>query len=577
MESYQAEDRNLRTTWWTDAKFGMFVHWGLYAIPAKGEWVMYAEQTPVNEYEKLAEQFEPTGFDAKAWVSLAKAAGMRYIVITAKHHDGFAMYHSKADPYNIVDATPFGRDPMKELAEACREEGIRLCFYYSHVIDWHHPHSLHKECNNTWDYKLEEKRFPEYWNGKAKPQLAELLTQYGPVGLIWFDTAGGLSDEDSKDAVRHVRSLQPDCLINSRVSHYAGMGDYVSKGDNEIPMSGEDTRPWETPMTLNQSWGYTTKDQVWKTAEALIRKLVNIAGKGGNLLLNVGPTAEGTIPELSAKRLREVGEWTHRNAEAIYATAGSPFPCELEWGAITVKPGKLYLHVHNDKWPDGAIRLNGVRNQVTRAYMLADSGQRALQTEQMHDGKLDVHTLTVHLPAQPSDKHVSVVAIELAGDNDFDRTITQLPYGTLKLDVPLAQVSLVREQDDTAGTPALRSAEWRFTMVHPGTYDVVLVNFKRVNADWAEQFKEGIEFDFAGQTYACEPKEDAVETDSPSCQHPYSEIHSYVGRIAIEESGTYTMTLRSTKIKDRTPKFTEIWHADAVKLRAVKLVRAHDR
>lgn len=577
MKSNMTEDRNLRTKWWTDAKFGMFVHWGLYAIPAKGEWVMYAEKTPVSEYEKLAEQFNPAGFDAKVWVSLAKAAGMRYIVITAKHHDGFAMYHSKADPFNIVDATPFGRDPLKELAEACKEEGIRLCFYYSHVIDWHHPHSLHKECNNTWDYKLEEKRFPEYWNGKAKPQLTELLTQYGHIGLIWFDTAGGLSEEDSKDAVRHVRSLQPDCLINSRVSHYAGMGDYVSKGDNEIPMSGEDTRPWETPMTLNQSWGYTTKDQVWKTAEALIRKLVNVAGKGGNLLLNVGPTAEGTIPELSAERLQEVGEWTHRNAEAIYGTSGSPFPCELEWGAITVKPGRLYMHVYNDKWPTGALRFNGIRNKVARAFMLADSERRALKTEQAYDGKLDLHTLMVHLPAQPFDKHVSVVVIELVGDNDFDRTITQLPYGTLKLDVPLSQVSLIREEDEAVGIPAMRSAEWRFTIVQPGAYDIVLVNFKRVNVDWAEQYKDGVELEVAGTTFRCEPKEDAVETDSPSCQHPYSEIHSYLGRIAIEEPGSYAMTLRSTKIKDPKPKFTEIWHADAVKLRAVKLVRAHDR
>lgn len=572
-EQNRTAERDPRKAWWTAARFGMFIHWGLYALPAQGEWIMYAQKTPVREYEKLAQRFNPTEFDAKAWVALAKEAGMRYIVITAKHHDGFAMYGSKADPFNIVDATPFGRDPLKELAEACAEAGIVLCFYYSHVIDWHHPHALHKEHNNTWDYKLEEKRFAEYFEGKAKPQLKELLTEYGRVGLLWFDTAGGLSEEDSKDIVRHVRSLQPDCLINSRVSHFMGMGDFVSKGDNEIGMSGEDTRPWETPMTLNQSWGYTTKDQVWKTADSLIKKLVNVIGKGGNLLLNVGPMPQGTIPELSAERLREVGEWTGRNAEAIYGTDGSPFPVELEWGALTTRPGRVYLHVHNDKWPANGLRLGGIRNRVLRAYCLADQSRTELEFEQAYDEELELHTLEIRLPDEPADQYVSVVALELEGENDFDRTLTQMPDGVFQLEVPHAKISLVREADEEAGIPVIRGAEWTFKLVKPGTYELLLVSFKRHDQAWNGLYPEPILLESAGQVIAVDPREDLADSDSPSCQHPYTAVLSRMGQFTWDQAGVHTLTLLSSRLKDPAPKFTEIWHADAVKLRALRLVR----
>lgn len=569
-------ERDPRTAWWTQGRFGMFIHWGLYAVPAQGEWFMYASRTPVREYEKLAEQFNPTEFNAQAWVALAKEAGMRYIVITAKHHDGFAMYRSKADAFNIADATPFGRDPLKELAEACEEAGVVLCFYYSHVIDWHHPHALHKEHNNTWDYKLEEKRFPEYWEGKAKPQIKELLTEYGRVGLLWFDTAGGLSEEDSKDIIRHVQSLQPDCLINSRVSHYMGMGDFVSKGDNEIGMSGEDARPWETPMTLNQSWGYTTKDQVWKTADTLIRKLVNVIGKSGNLLLNVGPTPQGTIPELSAERLREVGEWTRRNAEAVYGTDGSPFPFEPEWGAITTKPGRVYLHIHNDAWTKHSLRLTGIRNKVLRAYALADASQTNLSCEQFYDEPLDLHMLQIQLPSQPTDQYVSVIALELEGENDFDRTLTQLPDGVFQLEVPYAQVRLVREPDAAAGTAPFRSAEWNFKLVKPGTYELLLVSFKRHDQDWEGLYPEPIVLESEGQAIAKEPGEDKADLDSPSCQHPYTAVVSRLGTFTWKDTGIKTLILGSSRLKDPSPQFTEIWHADPVKLRAIRLVRLED-
>lgn len=215
---------------------------------------------------------------------------------------------------------------------------------------------------------MEEKQFDRYWNELVKPQIKELLTEYGPVGLIWFDTAGGLSKEASEVIITHLRRIQPDCLINSRVSQYRGMGDYQSKSDNETPMYGEESRPWEMPMTM----GYSPKDQAWKPTDSLIRMLANIVSKGGNLLLNVGPSPKGTIPEPAVERLREIGAWTERNAEAIYGTTASPFPYEFDWGTLTAKPGRLFLHVFNDKWLRGQLKLQGMRSRVIKAYLLAD-------------------------------------------------------------------------------------------------------------------------------------------------------------------------------------------------------------
>jgi alpha-L-fucosidase len=229
------------------------------------------------------------------------------------------MYDSKVTDYDIVDATPFGRDPMKELSEACRKHGIRFCFYYSHVQDWHHPDAV----GNDWDYDPSQKNFARYWEEKAKPQIRELLTQYGPLGLIWFDTPRNISYEHALEAVQLVRSLQPDCLVNGRVGH--NLGDYREMGDNRIP---EDVveEDWEVPATINNTWGYKVTDNNWKPVERLIFNLVDIVSKGGNYLLNVGPTAEGVIPEPSVERLLAMGRWLKVNGEAIYGAGRSPLP-----------------------------------------------------------------------------------------------------------------------------------------------------------------------------------------------------------------------------------------------------------
>lgn len=337
-----------RLAWWREAKFGMFIHWGLYAVPAGrwhekpipgiGEWIMNKAQIPITEYEKLALQFNPVKFNADAWVLTAKNAGMKYIVITSKHHDGFAMFGSKASKYNVVDATPFHRDPMKELAAACKRHGLRLCFYYSHAQDWHEPDAV----GNTWDFPQEKGRkdpkegFDNYMDRKALPQVNELLTQYGPIGLIWYDTPFRITEAQSRRFVDAVNKLQPDCLVNSRVGF--NLGDYGSEGDNKIPADVRSGN-WETPATLNDTWGFKSYDHNWKSVEDLTFKLVDIVSKGGNYLLNVGPTCEGVIPQPSIDRLAAIGRWLKVNGESIYGCGPTPFTQLIH--RCTTKPGKI--------------------------------------------------------------------------------------------------------------------------------------------------------------------------------------------------------------------------------------------
>lgn len=404
-------------------KFGMFIHWGLYAVPAGewkgkyyrgiGEWIMHHARIPAREYEQLARQFNPVQFDADAWARLAQDAGMRYMVITAKHHDGFAMYGSKASPYNIVDATPFARDPMKELAAACARRGIAFGFYYSQDQDWYEPHGR----GNTWDFPGE--RRPEiYFRSKVLPQVRELLTGYGPLALIWFDTPGMLSLEQVTELRNLVKSLQPSCLINSRIGH--NRGDYLQTSDNAIPIQVLVRQKWEVPATLNDTWGYKKKDQNWKDPADLIGKLADIVSKGGNYLLNVGPTAEGVIPEASRRILRTMGSWLKTNGEAIYGAGPCPFYFpDITW-RCTTKPGRLYLHLI--RWPGRTFRFEGLESRVRRAWFLANG--RAVRFRQK-----DLE-LVFDLPAQAPDPYNTVIALEIADEAPrvaADRRYDRLP------------------------------------------------------------------------------------------------------------------------------------------------------
>jgi len=397
-----------RLDWFRDAKFGLFIHWGLYAIPAGvwkdehipgiGEWIMLRARVPVAEYAHLARQFNPTEFDAATYVALAKAAGMKYLVITAKHHDGFCMYDSKVTDYDIVDATPFGRDPLKELSAECAKQGIKFGFYYSQTQDWHHPNGD----GNDWDYVEDEKDFAGYIENYVKPQVRELMTNYGPICLVWFDTPKRITEEQSRSLVDLVHELQPDCLVNGRIGN--GLGDYAESRDNVIPGEELDA-DWEVPATINDTWGFKTHDHNWKTPEDLIRKLVDITSKGGTYLLNVGPTAQGIIPQPSVERLQVVGEWLARNGEAVYGTRSGPLQGTEEYRS-TQRPGKLYLHVFH--WPvDGVITIAHLAQSVTGAHLLADAGRTALRVEQRGSA------VTVHGPAQAPDAADTVIVLEV--------------------------------------------------------------------------------------------------------------------------------------------------------------------
>jgi alpha-L-fucosidase len=413
--------------WFREAKFGLFIHWGLYSIPAGewkgqkipgiGEWIMNRAKIPVTEYEQLATQFNPVKFNAEDWVQMAQDAGMKYIVITSKHHDGFAMYHSEVSKYNIYDATPFHRDPIKELAEAAARHHIKFGFYYSQAQDWHEPNGA----GNTWDFGPDDKKdFDQYLRGKAEPQVKELLTKYGPVCLVWFDTPRMMATGDrGQRFIDIVHNAQPATLIDGRLGKE---GDYVSMGDNRIPdtvVKGD----WEVPATLNHTWGFKKDDTDWKSPEDLTFKLVDIASKGGNYLLNVGPTSEGVIPQASQDNLREVGKWLKVNGEAVYGAGPTPFGDELgtivpgvkdkqgrptytpktDW-RCTTKPGKLYITFF--KWPAGSFELDKVPGKVSKAYLLADASHKALKIQQAGEH------LSITLPASAPGKMASVMVLQ---------------------------------------------------------------------------------------------------------------------------------------------------------------------
>ena len=393
-----------RLDWWRDAKFGLFIHWGLYAIPAGfwkgepvpgiGEWIMKRAEIPVAEYEQLATQFNPVKFDAAEWVALAKQAGQKYFVITSKHHDGFCLFKSEAGDYNVVDASPYGRDLIKDLAEECTRQGLKLGFYYSQTQDWHHPNGD----GNDWDYDEDFQDFGSYIEGYVMPQVTELLTNYGPIGLIWFDTPKGITEEQSQTLLDLCHSLQPDCLVSGRLGN--ALGDYASAGDNRIPEELVNL-DWETPATMNDTWGFKSDDQNWKSTADLIHKLVDIVSKGGNYLLNVGPTAEGVIPPESVTRLEEMGAWLDINGDSIYGTRPGPIQ-GVEWCRTTTKDGKIFVHVF-DWTADGKLHLTGVN--ATAAYLLADPAA-ALPLAAADSG------ITISLPAQAPDPIATVLVLD---------------------------------------------------------------------------------------------------------------------------------------------------------------------
>jgi len=413
-----------RLKWWRKAKFGMFIHWGLYAIPAgqwKGdqaegysEWIMWKKRIPVEQYEKLAKKFNPVKFDAEKWAELAKQAGMKYMVITTKHHDGFAMYLSKVSKYNIIDATPFKRDPIKELAEACRKRGIKFGCYYSADRDWHHPDAFcpNQGEGNTWDYPdTTREDFDKYLEQKAIPQVKELLIRYCP-DIMWFDGVGTKTGRQNKNIIATVRRLQPDCLINSRLGDWKSFkwGDYRSMDDDRV---ADKLLPygWENPGTMNNTYGYNKNATDWRTPKETIRMLVDIASKGGNYLLNIGPKADGTIPAKAVRILQETGKWLDKYGQSIYDTEGSPIP-RPDWGRCTAKNNRLFLHIFH--WPQNdKLIVPKLTNRVKKAYYLADPDRKKLNLQRKDNKNVTIDLDTINASPKILNDSDTVVVLEL--------------------------------------------------------------------------------------------------------------------------------------------------------------------
>jgi len=432
------KQHDARMAWWRAAKFGMFIHWGIYSVPA-GEWdgkTDYAEwfleetHMPVSQYAQFAKQFDPEKFDAKAWVKTAKDAGMKYIVITSKHHDGFGMWPSDLTDW-CIKSTPFQRDPLRELSDECRRQGITFCVYYS-IMDWHSSDwGTRRAWNDVATGTPDMDRYVTYMKG----QLKELITRYHPA-VLWFDGEweSPWTPERGERIYAYLRELDPQLIMNNRVGKARinadgkdvgkdNIGDYGTP-EQRIPPAGFGPGvDWETCMTLNGHWGYNKNDNHWKSPETIIRNLCDISSKGGNYLLNVGPTSEGIIPQPSVDRLREVGAWMKVNGEAIYGSGPTPFGAEAgsysdtekddngkpkfipawDWRATT-KPGKIYLEVF--KWPsNGTLELPALHGRVKKAWLLAN-GEK-LKVEQTGT------SVSISVPVTAPDPIASVICLNI--------------------------------------------------------------------------------------------------------------------------------------------------------------------
>jgi len=433
-------EKDHRMEWWREARFGMFIHWGVYAQWAGvyhghqqahggAEWIMNRCKIPVAEYQQRAKEFNPVKYDPDAWVRMAKEAGMKYIIITSKHHDGFALFDTKASKWNVVDATAYGKDLLKPLAAACRKYGMKLGFYYSQAQDWNNPggavsRKLMREGwpnpdssaidaytlahNGHWDPAQETRSFDQYIDQVAVPEVKDLLSNYGDIAVLWWDTPTHMTDEAALK-LQALLKLQPNIITNDRLKRPNFPGD-TKTPEQKIPTQSQlDGKDWETCMTMNGSWGYKSWDHKWKSTETLIHNLVDIASKGGNYLLNVGPKEDGTFPQESIDRLKAVGDWMKVNHEAIYATKASPI-APFSWGRCTSKEAKnnttLYFTVFD--WPaDGKLFVPGLKNEIISAKLLAGGNVKATSAN---------GGMAISVPAKAPDVIASVIKIEVKGE-----------------------------------------------------------------------------------------------------------------------------------------------------------------
>ncbi len=535
-----------RAAWFRKCKYAMFIHWGLYSEAAGvwngknwhgiSEWLMRRAKIPVCEYEKLATRFNHSDFDAEKIAKLAKDAGMRYIVITAKHHEGFAMFKSAASKFNIADATPFKRDPIKELSAACANHNLGLGFYYSQYLDWHEKDAA----GNDWEFS-NPRNFEHYLSTKALPQIKELLTNYGPVALIWFDTPGAITREGSQSLYDLVHRLQPECLVNSRIGN--GLGDYSSLGDQEVPLVVPDGL-WETVDTHNDTWAYSRHDHHWKSPAEIISRLVRIASLGGTYMLNVGPTGKGVIPAESAIILRLVGKWLKTNGKAIYGCQRSPIPLQ-PWGVVTMQPQTMYLHVF--EWPmNGKLIVPGIKLQSPRATVFTTG-------ERLHLSQ-DNGILTVEIPPLAPVSPVTVICLKFRGKflvtgikrilhpglpNYFEAPFAEITSCTKGKRQWMEKFGDWHHVDVIENISNCSSIAWQFEALESELRNVVLEYECLPLADESE-----LEFSLGDVRWFFQ-----VQATGNGHARRIRMRHETLGVVQIPKAGTYTITIKGINIR----------------------------
>jgi alpha-L-fucosidase len=493
---------------------------------------------------------------------------MRYVVFTAKHHEGFAMYRSSCDPFNIVQATPFGRDPLLELAAACQRQGLKLGLYYSQDLDWHHPDggdpgrngpqgtNFGMSWGNDWDYPdRSAKDYDRYFRAKVLPQVRELLTQYGPVALLWFDCPLTISREQSLELWELVRSLQPACLVNTRLGH--GLGDYGSLGDNQVP-SGRVSGIWETPATLNDTWGWKYFDHAWKSSGDVLGVLAGLASRNVNYLLNVGPQPDGCLPAEASRVLEELGEWMERNGEALHGTRASPFPCDPDFASVTRRPAAgdrpAVLYLLLGRWQAGLLRLRGLRTRVSAAYELSPPRQPLVVEQVLASG---AEELALRLPAVAPAGLLPVLALELESEPVVDQRllshdgqVLRLPAGSATVHaesaaVPLPRLDVTGILVDWLDTRAW--VAWEAEIPAAGAYEVeVVTSAVHHSAPW--QGGHGVRLEADGAAIECRLQLD--EADRRPESRYYAQGTSRCGQFTFGRAGPHTLTLKARHIQD---------------------------
>ncbi|MBB3126646.1 alpha-L-fucosidase [Paenibacillus rhizosphaerae] len=560
-------ERNHRMEWWREARLGLFIHWGPYAMPA-GEWkgeeiqasysehIMLRAKIPAAEYEEMAAGWNPSSFDALKWVRTAKRAGLKYIIFTAKHHDGFAMYSSQVSDYSIVQHAAFGRDPLRELAEACEQEEMELGIYYSHAMDWHDPDSQ----GNTWDYPGnigaydgveswahdpdKRSRFERYLDSKSLPQVRELLTDYGKVGLMWFDCGGKLTREQGQQFLDTVYSLQPDCLVNSRVWK-APLGDYSNTSDNQLTTRAL-RQDWENIITLNDSWGYKKSDHNWKSPASIVRQIIDVVSKNGNLVINIGPTETGEWDPVSESILLEVGGWLDTCGDSIYGAGESP-TARPSWGRCTVKGNTLYLHAF-DRPADRKLVVPGLLSDVLRAYMLEDGRELNLT-------RISEQDLAIELPESVStegDESAKplVIAVHCSGPVEGNpvRLLDSRGDSIQELGVFDSEISGTGLKYDTGKkgrdnlldwTDESAEAVWSVRTLGAAEFDVCI------------EYGSGDGEDGGGGTFRVTTGDQTLRAQVQVTGGPYDFQEFYVGRLRFPEAGEYLIRLQAERITGR--------------------------